>query len=553
MRFSIHYLAAVLLTILSFSVSLCAQSTTKAPKVPRGSISGRVTIKDNGVPGVAIGLRKGDTFTAFEPFQRATTDQDGFYRIWNVAPGSYVITAAAPAFVMPDVRDGRYKTVLVGKDENVENINFSLVRGGVITGRVTDADGKPVIEQQVNIYPAEYAEPGKQYTVYAVGSVQTDDRGIYRVFGLPAGRYKVAVGRSDDDLNVSYGQPRNISYKQVFYPNASDRTKATIIEVREGSEANDIDITLGRVVQTYSASGQLVDENGQPAPNLRFGVQRLIGQKIEYMNNSAMANSRGEFIVEGLVPGKYASFLFGNDNSGLRMEQFSFDVVDHDLTGLTIKLSKGSSVTGVVVLENADKAILAKLLQLQLRGIGVVTTGTGATMGTSSISPLGPDGSFRLSGLAAGTVNFILASTGNPFPPKEFTIYKVERDGIFNPRGLEIKPGENPVGVRVYVAYGTATIRGVINVENGTVPSGRIFVRISKPGEQLSNMRPPVVDERRHFLMEGLPAGTYELNIVVSPPGSPPRNIRREVTVQDGQTMELTIDVDLSEPVKPGP
>ena len=53
MRFSAPYSAAVLLTILSLSTSLFCQSTTKeTAKVPRGSISGRVTIKDRGVPGV---------------------------------------------------------------------------------------------------------------------------------------------------------------------------------------------------------------------------------------------------------------------------------------------------------------------------------------------------------------------------------------------------------------------------------------------------------------------------------------------------------------------
>jgi hypothetical protein len=98
MRFSTPYLAAVLLTILSLSASLYAQSTTKeTAKASRGSISGRVTIKDRGVPGVAIGLRKGDMFTPSEPFQRTSTDQDGFYRISNLAPGSYSITAGAPA------------------------------------------------------------------------------------------------------------------------------------------------------------------------------------------------------------------------------------------------------------------------------------------------------------------------------------------------------------------------------------------------------------------------------------------------------------------------
>jgi hypothetical protein len=73
MCFSARYLAAVLLTILSLAASLCAQSTTKqsttkqAAKAPRGSVSGRVTVKENGAAGVAIGLRKGDIMVWGEP------------------------------------------------------------------------------------------------------------------------------------------------------------------------------------------------------------------------------------------------------------------------------------------------------------------------------------------------------------------------------------------------------------------------------------------------------------------------------------------------------
>jgi hypothetical protein len=338
----------------------------------------------------------------------------------------------------------------------------------------------------------------------------------------------------------------------VFYPDVTDQAKATIVEVSEGSETNNIDITLGIASQTFSASGQLVDENGQPAPNLRFGIQRQIGQRIEYMNSSTMANSRGEFIVEGLVPGRYTGFLLGNPNSNLRVEPLTFEISDHDVTGLIIKLTKGATIAGTVVLENGDKALFAQLSQVQLRGFAVVPSDGGGTFGSSAVSPIGPDGSFYLSGLPPGTINIMFSAPGSPFPPKGFVISKIERDGIFNPRGVEIKQGEQLTGVRVFVAYGTATIRGVVTVENGSLPqTSRIFVRITKPGEQFSNLRPAIVDERRHFLMEGLPAGSYELNIVVNIPGSPARNIKREVVVQDGQMMDLTINVDLSEPVKP--
>src|SRR3569832_1712263 len=137
MSFSAHNLFAVLLTILSLPTSLWAQSALKdTTKAPHGSVSGRVTLKEKGVFGVAVALRKTDS--ANEQLPRAMTDQDGYYRIANVAPGTYEVSPSAPAFVPSDPREQRGKTVLVGEDENVENINFTLVRGGVITGRVTD-------------------------------------------------------------------------------------------------------------------------------------------------------------------------------------------------------------------------------------------------------------------------------------------------------------------------------------------------------------------------------------------------------------------------------
>jgi protocatechuate 3,4-dioxygenase beta subunit len=546
MSFSGRYLPAVLLTCLSLTVSVFAQSTTKQPiKAPGGTVSGRVTFKDKGAAGVTVGIRKSEDYTRFDPFLRATTDQDGFYRITNVAAGAYEAFPSAPGFVNTD--DMWAKSVIVGEGENVENINFALVRGGVITGRVTDADGKPLIEQPLNLYMVGPNEPQERPTrMNPSSTTQTDDRGIYRLFGLRPGRYKIAAGRGDDGSPGNFTNTR-ATYRQVFHPDATDPTKATIIEVREGSEANNVDITLGRPLQTFSVSGRVIDaEKGLPVPNTRFGFQRTAGDTIEFVNAPAASNVSGEFVVEGLIPGKYSVFLYPNQNLDMRAETLNFDIVDEDVSNLTIRLTKGASLTGVVVIESEDKTAPEKFSQLQLRAWVMGQNGGG--IGSSAMSPIAPDGSFRMAGLPAGTVNMQLGARVGPFPPKGFNISRIERDGAaLSPRGLEIKDGEQVTGLRVVLSKGNGTIHGVVKVENGSLPEGaQIYVRLTRTGEHAAGIRPPPVDARGQFLVEGLPPGTYEVMVSILNNGSPQRlnPVRREVNVQDGVVTDVVITFD---------
>jgi protocatechuate 3,4-dioxygenase beta subunit len=557
MSFSARYLPAVLLTILSLPTSLWAQAAPKqTSKAPRGSISGRVTLKGKGAEGVVVMIRKSEPTNPYEAMQRATTDQDGFYRIANVAPGNYEISPSAPAFVPSDWKDPKSKSVLVGEDENVENINFALVRGGVITGKVTDADGRPVIQQPVNIFRVEaFDQQSQQNRVFASGGGQTDDRGIYRVFGLVPGRYKVGAGRSDNVFIP--GSIRN-SYKQVFHPDVSDQAKAIVIEVGEGTEAKDVDIALGRTLQTFAVAGRVVDgEKGLPAPNLRLGFQRIVNQRYEFAGIVATTNSQGDFVAEGLVPGKYEFYLFPNQNGGMRVETgHGLDIIDQDVNGVTVKLVPGTSLSGVVVIESENKAVLAKLSELQMMAFTVNTKPNNGALNSSARSPIGPDGSFKLTGLSGGNMRMGMSTIANGYPPKGLSIARIERDGeeMSWLQGIDMKDGEQLTGLRVVLKYGDATLRGVVNVENGELPPGsRIYVRLTKPGEKLSNFRSAQVDARGHFLIEGLPAGTYEVyaTVYVTLQTQPPRTAMREVSVQDGVTTDVTLTIDMTPPQKP--
>lgn len=551
MSSSTRLFAIVLLMLLCVPVFLRAQPQTRTPvKTPRGSVSGRVTIKDKPAAGVTVGLRLRTNLFPNDKSFRSITDQEGNYRISNVPAGTYDIMVVAPAYVNPGVVDVRGKSVIVAEDENVNDINFSLVRGGVITGKITDADGRPLVQQNVYLFRAADFQQQPARQAFPVVSAETDDRGVYRVFGLAAGRYKIASGRGDDSTSGNYYEPSRVIYKQVFHPDATDQTKATIIEVREGGEVANVDITLGVPIQTFSVSGRVIDaEKGLPMPNIRFGFQRRTGERVEFANLSAVSNAQGDFMVEGLQPGKYGITMFGSQAQDMRMETTTFDVIDSDVSGLTVRMIKGSSISGVIVMEPEDRKAFAKLPEFQLRAY--VTPPSGSSESYASIfSPIGPDGSFRLAGLAPGTVSFWLTAPFNPVASKGFAILRTEHNGVAMQRGLEIKDGDQLTGIRVVMTYGTATVHGTVKLENGVLSEGgRMFARLMKPGTPPAQIASSPVDARNQFLLEGIPPGLYEVTVIVTGPNiRTPITAKREVSVQDGVVNQVSVTVDMTPP-----
>jgi protocatechuate 3,4-dioxygenase beta subunit len=545
-------------TLMLLVLSVCSLGqtidSTKSSK-PAGSISGKVTLKGKGMAGVAVGLRRSEMMNPFETPPRGITDQDGNYKIPNVVAGSYQVLPSAPAYVPDSI--SRPRIVVVGEGENVESINFSFVRGGVITGRITDAESRPAIQQQVQFFRADPPNKGADSTPpvnYPVSSATTDDRGIYRAFGLRPGRYKVSVGRGDNVYSGYMPGSRAIS-TEVFYPDATEFVKASIIEVGEGTEATNIDITLGRNIETFTASGRVIEgERGEPVPYLRFGLQRIAGSndRSEFVNSFMSTNTRGEFSVEGLTPGKYALVLTQEGTSDMRTDNTTFDVIDSDVSRITIRLVKGATISGVVVLETDDKQALGKLSHLQVFA-HVENAGGGDSFSNTSRSPLGADGSFRTSGLPSGLAFLNLGPLSFMTEMKGFIVTRIERDGVVQPKGIDVKEGEQVSGVRVIVEYGNAILRGRVNIENGSLPQGaRIMVRLATPGGSPLNLRSPMVDERGRFVAEGIPAGTYEVTVsVFGTTTRIGRNVKQQVVLQNGSATEVTINLDLADAQKP--
>jgi len=535
------------------SLLLCCAFVDRAQTKPsndRATVSGKVTIKGKAAPGIVVGIRLAQPDQSSPTF-KATTDQEGNYQINNLTIGTYQVAPVARSFVVSDGDSQQGQTVIVTGADNIEGVNFDLVRGGVITGKVTDANGEPVVEERVmlsTVVDQQDSRRGPQIS----GTFQTDDRGIYRMFGIRAGRYKVFVGQGEDGGGFGYMGRGRPPLPQSFYRDPADPDKPGIIEIGQGTEASKIDITVGPAGPNFSASGRVVDqETGKPVPNLAIGLTRIVTMDANntrgYGAAQTSADAQGEFRFQSLPPGKYEASL-GDYRSDLRAERTTFDVVDQDVSGLVIKASKGASVTGVVIFDGKrDPSVDALLLRAWLS----VYTRNEENPNISSNRGIGlsADGSFHVGGLQPGVVTFSIESRG----PRRFTITRIERDGVILPAGIQIQNAEQVNGLRLFVTSFNGSIRGVVKTENGTLPSGaRFAIQIAKSGEPNMPMHGTQVDVRGHFLIEGLAPGTYQITVVAYIPGSRrPPSTRQLIDVTDGASTDVTITLDLTQTASP--
>lgn len=531
---------------------LCATAQT-AQASGTGIITGRVTIGDKPARGVAIVLMPANDYGPYrKTAARDTTDADGRFRLTNLAAGRYEVIPIAPVFVTPESAQnfrGQNKMVNLNDSEAVEQIDFTLVRGGVITGRVTDADGRPVIGEHLRLKAAEQNNRRRLQFSFNPFLYETDDRGIYRIYGIPPGRYLVSVGEGGEDGMVRTGFGRSGFYPKTFHPGVAEETKAAVVEVTEGSEATNVDITLSRRAETFTASGQVVDaETGKPVPNVAagYGLLRAGDNQVYSFMQGMRTDAEGRFRLEGLLPGRYAAFTEPEDQGDTYSVPAPFEISEGDVTGLVVKIRRGSSISGVAVIEgSSDRAVQAKLSQVR---IGHWTESAALVTPTFRNGIMvNADGSFRINGVRAGKVRLFMNSWP---PPKGLSLLRVERDGVEQRAGiLEVPAGGEVTGVRLVFEYGAGVVRGQVRVENGQLPEDmHFYVTAHRPGTSETSLPGTEVDARGRFVLEGLPPGEYQLRLVGGRGPNGPRfqPVSQNVSVTNGVETQATLVIDLN-------
>ncbi|HEX4997763.1 MAG TPA: carboxypeptidase-like regulatory domain-containing protein [Terriglobia bacterium] len=227
------------------------------------------------------------------------TDAMGRYSLPDVSPGDYRVTADGEGFVRQEYGQrtatgpGLPVSASAGKPLTLD---FQLTTASVISGRVFDPEGEPLIKTPVQAYTYRYTDGKRALT--PVATAQTDDRGEYRLYWMQPGDYLVATmprggfsGRSVPPGGAAGSGARNAQFfsfngsfddagqttsvqmvaipaggsDAIYYPGVANPAEATLVRVTAGVDVPGIDFNL-RPIRTIRVTGRIVAPFSLAAP-----------------------------------------------------------------------------------------------------------------------------------------------------------------------------------------------------------------------------------------------------------------------------------------------
>lgn len=302
----------------------------------KGSITGQV-VDENGQPlhGARVyvrGNRPNSDHTV-------RADREGRFQVDELEPLDYSVYATMPAYFPDSAKMPR------GPSRIGARVTLTMIKGGVLTGKVIDANGDPVVNVNVRAHLVRY---GGQAAVggWTQGSA-TDDRGVYRIYGLLEGSYVVFAGGP--------GRLKSQYLESVFdfdvptYAPSSTRETAAEFAVRLGEEVS-ADIRY-RSEQGRVISGDVVRAQSTTS----FSVRMITGGEA---GNQAEGFTSGSFVFKGVADGNYTLMAqsYGPEGDTAVSELKQVTMQGADVTGIKLTTKLLGSVSGRVVLDETKLA-----------------------------------------------------------------------------------------------------------------------------------------------------------------------------------------------------
>jgi protocatechuate 3,4-dioxygenase beta subunit len=328
----------------------------------------------------------------------SATDAQGHFLFEEVQPGSYALQASRVGYVTEKVlTSGPISTLKFVAGQKLTDFTIKLTPQGSIYGRITDEDGDPVRETDLELLHWTYQNGRKELRPAIPGSLSVDDDGTFVIGYLPAGRYYLrATHQTVPPATPGRKNEPQEWYIPTYFPNSIDASGAASVQVSPGVELRGIDIRL-RKARVFRIRGSVAFNLGGALQNLILQLTPKDGGAVQ--NKSVSLD--GTFEIANVLPGAYTlepittSITTLTDRATGEVTRtpplagrVALSITDSDLDSVRLIVTGGAEVTGKIRTE--DPLVLPANLRIRLhRG----------TLGLDS-DQYKSDGTFRVRGLA---------------------------------------------------------------------------------------------------------------------------------------------------------
>jgi protocatechuate 3,4-dioxygenase beta subunit len=260
---------------------------------------------------------------------QTVTDKNGEYSFSGLPPGDYRVGVHnADYFPLPE--SFHLTTFSVGAGERRGGIDILMSRGGVLSGRMLDASGRPFTDAFVGALRVTTVRELEKMSP-SLSTARTTARGEFRVSGLRPGKYVLVA-------NQTSGGGTGVADSITYYPGTGRLSAATELAIAGQETITDLAFTM-ILPQTFEVTGHAVDRFGNPVAGALISLDTtwpLFGGP----KGSRYTDTEGRFTISRVAPGDYKLSV---TPPGIKPQPFTrktpyltVSVVDENLSGLNV-------------------------------------------------------------------------------------------------------------------------------------------------------------------------------------------------------------------------
>jgi hypothetical protein len=514
MRTSVILIALLAMCILVSPASCLAQQPVASQSSGSGddqscTIAGTVLSANTGEPlKKAHVLLNRESDGSKEHQLTAITDASGHFSIEKIPADKYELAIEHANYLNmrygQDQPDKPGAILSLAPGQKITDLLLRLHRAAVITGRVLDEDGDPVLDVSVTAL-AHTLIRGKIKSDYRA-SEKTNDLGEYRIYGLAPGRYLVLA--SPPRVSPWREPDEQAAYLPTYYPGTTESARASTIEVKSRDEITGIDLVFASklAIRTYKIRGRVVNSATEDPDAAIFVLLSPRGNRemglIANQQQRVVDRKTGDFEIKDVAPGEYIATAISFGSAERRRAKQIVNVIAGDVDGVSLVLTRGIDIPVRVTLEGKAAASADVTVALYPSA-----DDDGANFAETRRAIARPDGSFVLKDVGDGSYSLDIYSKC-----QECYLKSGSANGVdLLERGVQVASGEGPSPITLVYSSNSGTLTGAVTNKDDLPAPGALVVLVpdSSYHQEPESYKTSTTDQYGRFEIHGVPPGHY--------------------------------------------